>query len=270
MAFSIHQLAFILGEELTQKDLLPVFEGFIKDLDEVRIGVLKHLAHFLKMLPQQQRELFLPRLNEFLNLDNAHNWRFRLELSLQLTPVSDLFTPQQCWTHICPITFDLMTDKVVEIRRTCFFVVSISGGESRWGALGKMFERNAWVFSVGWRGCERSFFPLATSTLFHSFQISHLARKLMTETQDSLILPLSLKLIEKFAHADTWTRRQSYVYTVGQIVKDVSLPLPVISSLFLPKFLDLASDKVPNIRLVIAKIINSHLLPLGKSCSDST
>lgn len=49
LAFSIHELAVILGDQLTAGDLVPVFNGFLKDLDEVRIGVLKHLHDFLKV-----------------------------------------------------------------------------------------------------------------------------------------------------------------------------------------------------------------------------
>ncbi len=49
LAFSIHELAVIVGQENTSRDLVPVFNGFLKDLDEVRIGVLKHLAHFLQV-----------------------------------------------------------------------------------------------------------------------------------------------------------------------------------------------------------------------------
>ncbi|XP_045430223.1 serine/threonine-protein phosphatase 4 regulatory subunit 1 isoform X9 [Pipistrellus kuhlii] len=48
LAFSIHELAVILGDQLTAIDLVPIFNGFLKDLDEVRIGVLKHLHDFLK------------------------------------------------------------------------------------------------------------------------------------------------------------------------------------------------------------------------------
>lgn len=125
LAFSIHELAVILGEDLTQKDLLPVFELFFHDLDEVRIGVLKHLSLFLRMLPPSQRKLFLPRLQEFLKLDNVNNWRFRRELALQLSPISELFSPEDCWQHLCPITLDLLADQVVQIRRTCFGVVSL-------------------------------------------------------------------------------------------------------------------------------------------------
>jgi len=49
LAFSIHELAVIVGEEVTNQDLVPVFNEFLKDLDEVRIGILKHLADFLRV-----------------------------------------------------------------------------------------------------------------------------------------------------------------------------------------------------------------------------
>lgn len=49
VASSMHQLAVILGPEITSKDLLPVFSRFIKDVDEVRIGILQHLSEFLKV-----------------------------------------------------------------------------------------------------------------------------------------------------------------------------------------------------------------------------
>ena len=50
LAFSLHQLAVIVGDQITHKDLVPIFNGFTKDLDEVRVGILKHLAEFLKVL----------------------------------------------------------------------------------------------------------------------------------------------------------------------------------------------------------------------------
>jgi len=52
LAFSIHELALIVGEDITGQDLLPVFDMFLNDLDEVRIGVLKHLADFIKVTLQ--------------------------------------------------------------------------------------------------------------------------------------------------------------------------------------------------------------------------
>ena len=35
LANSIHELAVILGPEVASQDLVPIFNGFIKDLDEV-------------------------------------------------------------------------------------------------------------------------------------------------------------------------------------------------------------------------------------------
>ena len=49
LASSMHELAMIVGEEVTVRDLVPVFDQFLGDLDEVRIGVLKHLADFIKV-----------------------------------------------------------------------------------------------------------------------------------------------------------------------------------------------------------------------------
>lgn len=64
LAFSIHELAVILGDQLTAADLVPVFNGFLKDLDEVRIGILKHLYDFLKVgrrIKKEKQTFPLPR-----------------------------------------------------------------------------------------------------------------------------------------------------------------------------------------------------------------
>lgn len=68
LAFSIHELAVILGDQLTAADLVPIFNGFLKDLDEVRIGVLKHLYDFLKVrlhTDSSVRTLFARRMSWF-------------------------------------------------------------------------------------------------------------------------------------------------------------------------------------------------------------
>ncbi|ERE71079.1 serine/threonine-protein phosphatase 4 regulatory subunit 1-like protein [Cricetulus griseus] len=81
LAFSIHELAVILGDQLTAADLVPIFNGFLKDLDEVRVGVLKHLYDFLKLLHKDKRRAHLRQLQEFVVTDNSRNWRFRYELA---------------------------------------------------------------------------------------------------------------------------------------------------------------------------------------------
>ncbi|XP_042885517.1 serine/threonine-protein phosphatase 4 regulatory subunit 1-like isoform X2 [Penaeus japonicus] len=211
LAFSIHELAVILGEEIAQNDLVPVFNGFIKDLDEVRIGVLKHLAHFLRLLRPQNRRDYLPRMDEFLRTDNENNWRFRLELATQLADIIDLFSPQDCQTFLVPITLALMADKVVHIRRTCYTVV-----------------------------CQ-------------------LVRQLGCEGDQKYVEAISEQLKVRFAYASTWSQRQSYAFLCGRLVAEQALPLPDWCRLFLPNLILLASDRVPNVRIAVAKMLATHI-----------
>merc|ERR1719322_1184292 len=116
LASSIHELGIILGEEAAGQDLIPIFNGFLKDLDEVRIGLLKHLADFLTLLKEEDRREYLPRLNEFLKMDNDRNWRFRQEMAEQMGALVSLYTPEEVKDHLCPIAQLLVRDKVAAVR----------------------------------------------------------------------------------------------------------------------------------------------------------
>ncbi|XP_046359884.1 serine/threonine-protein phosphatase 4 regulatory subunit 1-like isoform X1 [Haliotis rufescens] len=134
LAFSLHEMAMILGEEITHKDLVPVFDGFLKDLDEVRIGVLKHLADFLRMLRPDVRRRYLKKVQDFMSTDNHRNWRFRLELAVQLVLLCELYSPQDIRQYIVPMSLALASDKVSEVRHMAYRLLSI--------ILHRMFEEN--------------------------------------------------------------------------------------------------------------------------------
>lgn len=125
LASSLHELAFILGRELATEKLAPLFEGFIKDLDEVRIGVLQHLVEFFEMLEPFKINSYLPRLVEFLNTDNKWNWRFRNELGLQLLKAVTLFKPSDTAKYLGVIAIDLLCDKVMAVRQVALYLVSV-------------------------------------------------------------------------------------------------------------------------------------------------
>ncbi|XP_028819014.1 serine/threonine-protein phosphatase 4 regulatory subunit 1 isoform X1 [Denticeps clupeoides] len=124
LAFSIHELALILGDQLTAADLVPIFNSFMKDLDEVRIGVLKHLYDFLKLLHQETRRKYLYQLQEFLVTDNSRNWRFRSELAEQLVLLLELYSGQDVYDYLRPVAFKLCTDKVSSVRWTSYRLLS--------------------------------------------------------------------------------------------------------------------------------------------------
>jgi len=117
LAFSIHELAAILGTELTVQDLLPVFSGFLRDLDEVRIGILRHLFDFLKLLDKDVRRSLLPSLADFLQTDNYRSWRFRHLFAEQLIMLCDLFDIVDINDYLSPIAMTLAIDRISEIRQ---------------------------------------------------------------------------------------------------------------------------------------------------------
>lgn len=124
LASSIHELGVILGEEASGKDLIPIFNGFLKDLDEVRQGLLKHLADFMRLLSEEHSREYLPKLSEFLKMDNERNWRFRQELAEQLEKLIPLYTPAEVEEHISPIAMVLVHDKVAAVRESTTSVLA--------------------------------------------------------------------------------------------------------------------------------------------------
>ena len=106
-------------------------------MDEVRIGLLKHLADFLRLLKEEDRREYLPRLNEFLKMDNDRNWRFRQEMAEQMGALVSLYTAEEVKDHLCPIAQFLVRDKVAAVRTSAVEAYTIiiqhllaeSGGE---------------------------------------------------------------------------------------------------------------------------------------------
>ncbi|KAL1518261.1 hypothetical protein ABEB36_001909 [Hypothenemus hampei] len=123
IASSLHEIGTILGTELASKDLSPLFEGFLKDLDEVRIRILTNLSAFLQLIDEEQRIKFLPKLDEFLRVDYAFNWRFHETLAQQLTECVPLFQPADVVKYI-RFSEALMTHNVAVVRDAALILVA--------------------------------------------------------------------------------------------------------------------------------------------------
>lgn len=124
IASGIHEVAMILGDELSGRDLVPIYEGFIKDLDEVRIGALKNLAAFLEVVKPEHRTPILVKLGAFLPTDTVYNWRYRKVLADQLSEVILLFKPCNVAYNIAPVALQLLHDKVAAVRKAAIELVS--------------------------------------------------------------------------------------------------------------------------------------------------
>ncbi|KAM4706265.1 serine/threonine-protein phosphatase 4 regulatory subunit 1 isoform 2-T2 [Rhinophrynus dorsalis] len=212
LAFSIHELALILGDSLTAADLLPIFNGFLKDLDEVRIGVLKHLYDFLKLLQQDKRREYLYQLQEFLVTDNCRNWRFRAELAEQLILLLELYSARDIYDYLLPIALTLCGDKVSSVR---------------------------WI----------------------SYKlVSEIVKKLYLAPPPTLVLDLMNKLVEQFCQSPKWSGRQTFVFICQALIEEDCLPMDQFALHLMPHLLQLASDRVPNVRVLLAKTLKQTLL----------
>nr|XP_048298060.1 serine/threonine-protein phosphatase 4 regulatory subunit 1 isoform X4 [Myodes glareolus] len=212
LAFSIHELAVILGDQLTAADLVPIFNGFLKDLDEVRIGVLKHLHDFLKLLHIDKRREYLYQLQEFLVTDNSRNWRFRAELAEQLILLLELYSPRDVYDYLRPIALNLCADKVSSVR---------------------------WI----------------------SYKlVSEMVKKLHTATPPTFGVDLINELVENFGRCPRWSGRQAFVFVCQTVIEDDCLPMDQFAVHLMPHLLTLANDRVPNVRVLLAKTLRQTLL----------
>ncbi|XP_057554899.1 serine/threonine-protein phosphatase 4 regulatory subunit 1 isoform X4 [Hippopotamus amphibius kiboko] len=212
LAFSIHELAVILGDQLTAADLVPIFNGFLKDLDEVRIGVLKHLHDFLKLLHIDKRREYLYQLQEFLVTDNSRNWRFRAELAEQLILLLELYSPRDVYDYLRPIALNLCADKVSSVR---------------------------WI----------------------SYKlVSEMVRKLHRAAPPTFGVDLIHELVESFGRCPRWSGRQAFVFVCQIVIEDDCLPMDQFAMHLMPHLLTLANDRVPNVRVLLAKTLRQTLL----------
>ncbi|XP_045836971.1 serine/threonine-protein phosphatase 4 regulatory subunit 1-like isoform X1 [Meles meles] len=212
LAFSIHELAVILGDQLTAADLVPIFNGFLKDLDEVRIGILKHLYDFLKLLHEDKRREYLYQFQEFVVTDNSRNWRFRYELAEQLILILELYNPNDVHDYLMQIALKLCADKVSEVR---------------------------WIS-----------FRLVVAIL----------QKFASHSESALGLSFISELIVRFRHCAKWVGRQAFAFICQAVVDEECIPVEQFVEHLLPSLLSLASDPVPNVRVLLAKALRQTLL----------
>ena len=121
LSHSLHEVAAILGREHTEECLCEqVFDVFIKDLDEVRVGALKNFAGFMKVLSAEKRKAYLEVLTQrYIEEDNVgRDWRVRDILATQLGPLCDILELADITETLEPTFFNFATDPVANVRNS--------------------------------------------------------------------------------------------------------------------------------------------------------
>jgi len=114
LSYSIHEIANIVGTAATEEDLVPVFDLYLRDLDDVKIGVITNYAKFLKHLKSSTRRIFLEKLSELQAQTNG--WRFREILAGQLPEICDLCEGDETFQILVPQSLTFCRDGVNVVR----------------------------------------------------------------------------------------------------------------------------------------------------------
>jgi len=164
-------------------------------------------------------------------MDNERNWRFRLELTTQLGHMMELYTPNDIREYLAPMATQLVQDRVAMVRTAATGVLSTM--------LSRLHNLNHPI--------------LATS--------------------------LAGNLVQVLGHSQHWAKRQTYAQLCGELVKVDSGDSSVeqsepgysashFSSELLPHLLDLTWDKVPNVRLAVARVVSTLPGSYQTNCVD--
>jgi len=117
LSCSLHEMAKILGVEITEQHLCPAFEAFLKDLDEVKLGVVQNMASFINSLGESKEKYFT--LVSGI-AEDADSWRIREEIARQLPNVLELATPTQVKEILYRMPFSLFDDAYATVRKAAF------------------------------------------------------------------------------------------------------------------------------------------------------
>ncbi|KAL0482679.1 serine/threonine-protein phosphatase 4 regulatory subunit 1 [Acrasis kona] len=112
---SLHEVARIVGTEISERTLTSAFELFLKDLDEVKIGMIGNLAKFVQVLSDDVRAQYLPVICAIP--EQTDNWRIRSEVSQQLGYIAELIPAEMVREKLLKVLYELYNDAFAEVRK---------------------------------------------------------------------------------------------------------------------------------------------------------
>ena len=118
LAYSLFELAKILGPQMTESELLPVLFHFMKDVNEVRDGVMLSLPELVAQLEVGQREAYVDKIAGAW-VTNEEDWRKRKMQALQIGKLASLIEPSVFEKHFIDQFFQMCEDQVAHVREAC-------------------------------------------------------------------------------------------------------------------------------------------------------
>jgi len=257
LSHSIHEIASILGPAETKNSLLPCFNLFLQDLDEVRVGVIRHFGEFLKSLEPSLRESYISTLNTFTN--DPSKWRFRKLISKQIGEMCDLFSLKIILTELSPLLLLLLNDPVSKVRN----YAASSVGKLIIKILTTNPEDSTTTPTLTTSATTENSPTTSTSSANNnnSPNTNNTTAVVTPELTVEELTSLKESTIQQIKELGTdlsFSNRQVFSKICSYLIDQ--LEPSYFESNFLPILLDLSSDPVPNVRLVVAETISSKII----------
>uniref|UniRef100_A0A8I5NRQ6 Protein phosphatase 4 regulatory subunit 1 n=1 Tax=Papio anubis TaxID=9555 RepID=A0A8I5NRQ6_PAPAN len=90
--------------------------------------------------------------------------------------------------------------------------------------------------------------------------VSEMVKKLHAATPPTFGVDLINELVENFGRCPKWSGRQAFVFVCQTVIEDDCLPMDQFAVHLMPHLLTLANDRVPNVRVLLAKTLRQTLL----------
>uniref|UniRef100_A0A7N5JME1 Protein phosphatase 4 regulatory subunit 1 n=1 Tax=Ailuropoda melanoleuca TaxID=9646 RepID=A0A7N5JME1_AILME len=90
--------------------------------------------------------------------------------------------------------------------------------------------------------------------------VSEMVKKLHMATPPTFGVDLINELVENFGRCPKWSGRQAFVFVCQTVIEDDCLPMDQFAVHLMPHLLTLANDRVPNVRVLLAKTLRQTLL----------
>ncbi|KAG5481038.1 hypothetical protein LSCM1_06714 [Leishmania martiniquensis] len=124
LAYSLHEMAALLGTCITEEAIVPAFELLLRDLDDIKRGAVLNAERFLALVTPATRDRLVPLLCH-VPLE-SENWRLRNEVAKRIGAVAVLLPPDSpSFSSVLALVSRLLDDSVMEVRASTYEPVAI-------------------------------------------------------------------------------------------------------------------------------------------------
>ncbi|KAI8326855.1 armadillo-type protein [Choanephora cucurbitarum] len=229
-AHSLHDIARIIGPERTERDLVQIFALYLMDIDDVKQGVLEHLADFLGTLAANSRNEYIPILQEVWD-GVSNNWHLRNILAGQLIDISLLFDASHVVECILPLVVRACHDEFAAVRETGVSVFPV-------------------VLDVVKNAVEEDGESLSQAEGYGDD---------IAENKRNYALALLSHVMERldeFARSESYRGRLVFAQICKALI-EAGIGASDFASFFLPRLAPLAHDPVVNVRIAASRTIGA-------------